>query len=106
MGCASCDVGAGRAATEAALFAAAGCQAAGDSAVTLLIREASTSDLEILARLHAICFESAWGAEAFRKLLQNQHAYALLAGEEGNFPAFILVQGAADECEILSLATV
>ena len=73
--------------------------------MTPLVREASHSDLEILAHLHAVCFESPWGIDAFRKFLQSERAFVLLAGEENNAAAFILVQVAADECEILSLAT-
>ena len=73
--------------------------------MTPLLRKALFSDLEILAHLQAVSFESPWGIDAFRKFLQSERAFALLAGEEGNFAAFILVQVAADECEILSLAT-
>ena len=53
--------------------------------MTPLLREASLSDLEILAHLHAVCFESPWGIDAFRKFLQSERAFALLAGEESNF---------------------
>src|SRR6185295_11468181 len=105
MGCLSRYVGARGTAAEAALLAATRCKAAGEPSVTPLLREASLSDLEILAHLHAVCFESPWGIDAFRKFLQSERAFALLAGEESNFAAFILVQVAADECEILSLAT-
>jgi len=73
--------------------------------VSVSVREALKSDRESMAKLHAICFEQAWDADAFVKFLENDRAFALLAGDRNDPAAFILVQVAADECEILTLAT-
>lgn len=66
------------------------------------IRPASLNDAALLAALHAQCFDEAWDEPAFATFLCDSLTFALIA-EEGC--AFILIRGAADECEILSLGT-
>ena len=69
------------------------------------IRTASPTDAAMLARIHALCFEQAWDEAAFSGFLQDARLFALLARATGEWHAFILVRVAADESEILTLAT-
>jgi ribosomal-protein-alanine N-acetyltransferase len=74
--------------------------------VSIFVREAVLADAPLLAALHESCFEEAWDADAFRRLLQRPGCFALLAGEaETELQAFILVQLASGEAEIQSLGT-
>jgi ribosomal-protein-alanine N-acetyltransferase len=67
----------------------------------IAIRVALPNDAALLARLHAQCFDEAWGETSFAAFLRDSFTFALIA--DGR--AFILVRGAADECEILTLCT-
>jgi ribosomal-protein-alanine N-acetyltransferase len=58
-----------------------------------------------LAAVHARAFADAWSAEAIRELLASAGAFALVAEDEGAPQAFVLARTAADEGEILTLAT-
>lgn len=69
------------------------------------IREAAIADAESLARLHGECFPDRWNAESLRSLLHRPGCFALLAGSDDSFGAFILVQLAGGEAEIQSLGT-
>lgn len=60
---------------------------------------------EVLATLHAACFDDAWSAQAFANLLRTPGTDALLAVDE--YPAgFVIVRTAGGEAEILSLGVV
>ena len=60
---------------------------------------------ELLAALHAACFDDAWSARSIGAMLATPGAFGLLAGAGDDGPAgFILLRAAADEAEILSLA--
>jgi ribosomal-protein-alanine N-acetyltransferase len=62
-----------------------------------------TSDSEVLAALHALCFNDAWSGRSFEQLL-GSGAVALVANEnEVRSCGFVLFRLAADEAEILSL---
>lgn len=70
------------------------------------IRAATKDDAHTLASLHRRCFDEAWDAAAFTRLLQNPGTFALLRGAAETYSqAFVLVQVAAGEAEILSLGT-
>ena len=72
------------------------------------IRSAKIDDAGRLASVHRTCFEDAWSEDAFRRLLDSPGAIALVGCNtepETESQAFILVQVAADQCEILSLGT-
>jgi len=73
--------------------------------VSPVIRKASLSDVEIIARLHSSCFAEAWDGAAFHRLLQNAAAFVLIGGTASESQSFIMVQVAAGESEILSLGT-
>jgi ribosomal-protein-alanine N-acetyltransferase len=65
------------------------------------------SDVGALARIHADCFAAAWDEQSFRRLLDNPGMLALVAKDAPatDLQAFILVQVAGDESEIISLGT-
>ena len=75
--------------------------------MTVPIRIATEEDAGLLARIHKACFDEAWDAESFRRLLDRPGAFALLGRQAAatDSQAFILVQIAAGESEILSIGT-
>lgn len=76
---------------------------AGAAAVTL--RPASVGEAPVLAAMHAECFDNAWSATEFAKLMAMPGALSLLAVEGGEPVAFVLARQAAGEAEILSIGT-
>jgi ribosomal protein S18 acetylase RimI-like enzyme len=75
--------------------------------VTIEIRTATAGDAELIARIHADCCEDHWPAESFRSLLGGAGVFGLVARQSAglHIASFILVRIAADEAEILTLAT-
>lgn len=75
--------------------------------VTIEIRMASAGDAELLARIHAECFEDHWPAVSFRSLLDGAGVFGLVAGRSAGpqISSFIVVRIAVDDAEILTLAT-
>jgi [ribosomal protein S18]-alanine N-acetyltransferase len=75
--------------------------------MTNLLRPIGPFDLDIVAVLHAACFEEAWGVKAIAELLAGPGSFGLLAaapGANGPHPAgFLLARVAMDDCEILSI---
>jgi len=71
------------------------------------IRVAASADAELFAGIHAGCFDDHWSAASFRSLLDSPGVFGLAAGRDvrGQVESFILVRVAADEAEILTLAT-
>lgn len=69
------------------------------------IREAGPYDLEIMAELHAACFDAPWSVESFAKLLALPGAFGLIAcqGEDAAPIGFALCQNATSEAELLTL---
>jgi len=63
------------------------------------------AELDDLARLHGECFAEAWDADALATLLAMPGAFALLAQEEdkGALLGFVMIRGAGDEAEIITL---
>lgn len=63
---------------------------------------------EILAQLHARCFDEPWDARAMYDLLISQGAFGLIgATDTGSAPAaFALARRALDEAEVLTLGVV
>ena len=64
---------------------------------------ALTTDVALLARLHAQCFSEYWSAASFEALLANQGCFAF--ADEAEL-GFIVVQVVADQSEVLSLGVV
>ena len=71
------------------------------------LRPAQSTDAVSMAELHARCFDLHWDANAFSGFLARESCCALLARRPGadRAEAFILLQIAGGECEILTLAT-
>ncbi|MGE3875014.1 MAG: tRNA (adenosine(37)-N6)-threonylcarbamoyltransferase complex dimerization subunit type 1 TsaB [Parvibaculaceae bacterium] len=69
------------------------------------IREAQAGEAPILAGLHAECFDNAWAAAEFAKLMAMPGALTYLACEGDEPLAFLLARRAAGEAEILTIGT-
>ncbi len=65
-------------------------------------------DVEIVARIHASCFDEAWDAATLRKVLAMPGAFGLAARADpaGDIAGFALARVVTDECELLSLGVV
>gem|GEM_PF-12518 len=74
----------------------------------LSIEQIGVDYADILAAIHAPCFEIAWDTAAMSALLATPGSTALLATQDKNGESepcgFVLVRAAADEMEILTLA--
>lgn len=66
---------------------------------------ASFESAELLAGLHAECFDTAWSAHAFSDLLNMPGASCAIAFEHNEALGFVLMRRAADEAEIITIAT-
>jgi ribosomal-protein-alanine N-acetyltransferase len=75
--------------------------------VTAIIRAATPDDAPLLARIHGTSFGEPWDADSFHRLMERPGAFAFLGGNAAatDLQSFIVIQVAADESEILSLAT-
>lgn len=71
--------------------------------VNLEIVSAGTADLDALARLHALCFDQAWPASEFDRLLAMPGAFLLIARDDAGAVGFLLGRVASDEAEIVSI---
>jgi len=71
---------------------------------SLRIRSIGAAESPVLAAIHAECFDKPWDAEAFAKLLAAG-AESFLALESSEPLGFILARAAADEAEIITIAT-
>jgi tRNA threonylcarbamoyladenosine biosynthesis protein TsaB len=69
------------------------------------VRQATVHEAPILAGLHSECFDNAWTAAEFAKMMAMPGAVTYLVCE-GNEPlAFLLARRAAGEAEILTIGT-
>ncbi len=67
---------------------------------------AGAAHAAVVAGLHARCFASPWDAESVARVLATPGAGALIARDSRGAPlAFAIYRVAADEAEVLSLAT-
>jgi tRNA threonylcarbamoyladenosine biosynthesis protein TsaB len=69
------------------------------------IQPADAGAANLLAQLHAECFDNPWTGSDMARLMAMPGAIALLASEEGEPSAFLIARQAADEAEILALGT-
>ena len=62
-------------------------------------------DAEIVARIHALCFDEGWDAATIKKVLAMPGAFGFAARVDpaGDIAGFTLARIIADECELLSL---
>ena len=72
---------------------------------TVTISILGVSDAEIVARIHALCFDEDWDAATIKKVLAMQGAFGFTARTDpaGDIAGFALARIAADQCELLSL---
>ncbi|MFO1121590.1 MAG: tRNA (adenosine(37)-N6)-threonylcarbamoyltransferase complex dimerization subunit type 1 TsaB [Hyphomicrobiales bacterium] len=69
------------------------------------VRAATVLDTELLAALHAECFEQAWTAAAFADLMAMPGTAVRLAYDATGPLALLMTRRAADEAEIITVAT-
>ena len=74
-------------------------------ALAISVRAATGAEAEILATLHAECFDNPWCAGEFAKLMAMPGAAANLALDAGEPVGFILTRMAAGEAEIITIGT-
>lgn len=74
-------------------------------AAALAIEVVSVEAAPLLAAMHAEAFEEGWTASAFEDLLRTPGAMAAIARDGKEPAAFIVLRRAADEAEIISIAT-
>jgi len=67
-----------------------------------VLRPVGPFDLELLAGMHAACFEDCWNATAFGSLLSTPGSFGLLAESQGEPAGFLVGRAAADEGEVLT----
>jgi len=73
----------------------------------MIVRQTSANDAGELAQIHKSCFEEAWAEDFFRRMLADPGVIALAAGRaaETDLQAFVLIRTAAQESEVLTIAT-
>ena len=71
----------------------------------LTFRAATVLEAGLLAELYAECFDNPWDTQAFTALLAMPGAAAIFAVEGGAPIAFALLRQAADEAEVITIAT-
>jgi len=69
------------------------------------LKAVSQEAADLLAALHAACFDSPWEAKAFSDLLAMPGAAATIATERGRPVGFLLTRRAADEAEVITIGT-
>lgn len=74
-------------------------------AASVALRPASVGEAQLLAAMHAECFDNAWSATEFAKLMAMPGALSFLAVEGEEPVAFLLARQAAGEAEILTIGT-
>jgi ribosomal-protein-alanine N-acetyltransferase len=71
---------------------------------TPVIAEASATEAEKIARLHAAAFHRGWSRDEFERLLSDRSILTHRVLVRGKFAGFVMSRMAADEAEILSVA--
>ena len=71
--------------------------------VVLEAVSSEATDLDDLARLHALCFAQAWPASEFGRLLAMPGAFLVIARSDAEAAGFLLGRLASDEAEIISI---
>ncbi|MDJ0613394.1 MAG: N-acetyltransferase [Rhizobiaceae bacterium] len=77
--------------------------------VSLVVEDAEEGDVSHLADIHREGFTQAWSDGELAKLIANDSYFCLVAREKGKSgkppSAFVLVRTAADEAEVITIAT-
>ncbi len=69
------------------------------------VRAARADEAAVLAEVHRQAFDDPWTGEEIATLIVGLGAFALVADLDGAVAGFILCRVAADESEVLTLAT-
>jgi tRNA threonylcarbamoyladenosine biosynthesis protein TsaB len=75
----------------------------GDPQPTVTIGEATASQSNLLAALHAQCFDQGWTSKAIAELMTMPGAFALQARSGEGLLGFVLARSAGDQAEILTI---
>jgi ribosomal-protein-alanine N-acetyltransferase len=70
---------------------------------TVTVSEATASQANLLAALHAQCFDEGWSSNAITELMAMPGAFALQAHSGENLLGFVLARLARDQAEILTI---
>lgn len=73
--------------------------------ISVTIRDAGAENANILAVIHGECFDTPWPPADFAKLMAMPGSSAAIAMEFEEPVGFVLLRRAADEAEIISIAT-
>lgn len=74
-------------------------------AASLVFAEAKADCAALLSSMHGECFDHPWTEQSFAELLAMPGASAVIAAELDEPAGFILMRRAADEAEIITIAT-
>ena len=69
----------------------------------LTLVESSIAHAELMATLHAACFDDAWSTQEFQDLLILPTVFGFVVQSMDEIGGFILCQATSDECEILTI---
>lgn len=69
----------------------------------IAVVDAGAPEFDILAALHATCFDEVWDRDVIARVFAMAGVFGLLARVAGRPAGFIICRTAADECEILSI---
>jgi [ribosomal protein S18]-alanine N-acetyltransferase len=71
----------------------------------MTIRQATSQDIDALTQVHAASFDQTWSAATIAQFLTSAKVFVSTPRPYGFIPnGFIIVQAAADEAEIITLA--
>ncbi len=69
----------------------------------IAVVDAGALEFDILAALHAKCFDEAWDRDVIARVFDMMGVFGLLARAAGRPAGFVICRTAADECEVLSI---
>ncbi len=73
--------------------------------MSISVTPAIADDAALLSELHGRCFEHGWPQDECFRLFESSNIYACLAREQEKAIGFILLSIAADQADMLSIAT-
>ena len=66
------------------------------------VKETKEIDVKVLEKIHKQCFEEAWPADSFAKLLSQDVFHCIVAEEENSIRGFLIYGLIKDEAEIIT----
>ncbi|MBR0085168.1 MAG: ribosomal protein S18-alanine N-acetyltransferase [Lachnospiraceae bacterium] len=70
-----------------------------------MIRKMLESDLDEVARIERACFTDPWSRESFREAIELPSSHYIVCEEDGKVAGYACLMYAADEGEIINIAT-